>query len=233
MRIRLLIAATLLALLPLAGASARNGSDDQPDSGKATQIVQTASADESQAETENEAGTPGSSNKASFKTDGKGRRLTEKQQQRCERVAALIATKAQRADSHRVRMDQAYSTVETRWQRLVDRATAAGVSTTDLTAAITEFKTMHIKFDTDFASFEALQRQLKTVDKCSDPAQIKTLKDQANTAKNQVKQDAMALRTFRQKTQSGVIVPLLKQLAKASGTKADSSKETSDDTKTQ
>lgn len=133
--------------------------------------------------------------------------------ERCDKAKQALAGRAEKVGARKQVMSQNYTTVETRWQRLIDRAEKEGVDASKLEQALVQFKQYHEQFKTDMEALRALQSSHQRA--CNDEEGSTQFKTELREVHTKVLQSAKQLRTFRQDTQKNVIVPLLKDLAQA------------------
>ena len=147
----------------------------------------------------------------------------QKKKERCEKASSVLTAKSEKVANKKLVIDQKLTTVENRWQRLIDRADSKNVDAAKLEEALKQFKGYHATFNTDMEALRKLQGN--TTKACGEDSDAANLKAELRDAHTKVLQDAKQLRTFRQQTQKDVIVPLLKEMAKASSTSDDSTKD--------
>lgn len=220
--IKKILLSTILLALPLT-TFARDGSNMESEPGDMRQSqVSNSGKERSESIKQNR---QEKENELREKAEAKKEEVRKK---RCDKATALLEQKSTKVEERSTNIDQKLVTVEQRWQRIIDRAESKNVDASKLEEALNQFKQYHATFNTDMQALRQLHSSKTRA--CGEQGEANNLKQQIRDAHTKVLQDAKQLRNFRKQTQKDVIVPLLKEMAKASKTESSDDKKTDSNT---
>lgn len=211
MKTRTILMTMAITMLPLA-AMAQGGNDSNSstttDDSSSQQQFQQAHQQLDQAKEDAKKGFDQRKNQAKTQTD-------KKKDELCSRVSDRIGKRQSNVAAHKQRLDAHYAKVEGHWQTIIDRATAAGIDASKLTADLATLKQKVAKLDADLDLLAAALQNTANFQCGFSHGDFKHSLGQAKTEWKQVKTDLSDIRSFRKTVRTNDIVPIITALKAA------------------
>jgi TolA-binding protein len=199
------IAITLLPLTAMAHAESDTDSSLGAGSNSHLQLSQQAHQQLDQAKEDAKKGMDERKNQAKNQSE-------KKKDELCSRVSDRIGKRQTNAAIHKQKLDAHYTKIEGHWQTIIDRATAAGIDASKLTADLATLKEKVAKLDSDLDLLAAALQNTTNFQCGYSHGDFKHSLGQAKTEWKQVKSDLADIKSFRKTVRTNDIVPIITAL---------------------